>query len=509
MSDPKYIMAIDEGTTGNTVLIIDVTNPMEANVIGRNTSDFQQHFPKTSWVEHDLNQIWQAVCSSAEMAINQASINHKNFDRNKIVSIGITNQRETICFFDRKTSEPLCNAIVWQDKRSTDICRKLKSKGYEDHIRKKTGLFLDPYFSGSKISWVMQSNPDVANLVKDGSGIIGTIDTWLVHKLTGGESFVTESSNASRTMLLDINTGKWDQELCELFHVPRMDALPEVKQSVDHFGVTKGLSFIPDGIPITGILGDQQAALFGQTCFQVGEAKCTYGTGAFLLVNKGDKVELSNHGLLTTVAWSLNGKITYAFEGSSFIAGAAIQFLRDQFGFLVHAKNSEQMSEPITAAPEIYFVPSLSGLGAPYWQPEVKGAFLGLTRGTTKDQMVRAALEGIAFQVNDLVQSLQNDLGSKISVLNVDGGAVANNILMQCQADFSQMQVNRPANLETTAFGAAMAAAMGVGIYESLDAIKKAVKIDRIFTPKEDVDMVKKQLEYWEKAIRAVQVFAK
>jgi glycerol kinase len=507
-STMRCILAIDQGTTGSTVLVVDVTEPSEPVVLGRSTVEFTQYYPQTAWVEHDLEEIWRSVVSAAKNAIDQATSNKPGFVTQSIVALGITNQRETLCVFERGTGKPLAPAIVWQCKRSTNIVARLKAQGLEDIVRRKTGLVLDPYFSGTKITWLMEENPAIAGMLRTGRAVMGTIDTYLISRLTAGTSFVTEASNASRTLCFDIHRGSWDDQLLEMLKVPSRDVLPEVRDSAGDFGKTKGLGFLPDGIPITGVLGDQQAALAGQACFAKGEAKCTYGTGAFLLANLGDKPLASKAGMLTTVAWSLKGARTYAFEGSAFIAGAAVQFLRDQMNMIGRAADSESMAEGDRAAPEVYFVPALSGLGAPYWDPKASGAFFGLTRGTRKSQMIRAVLEGIAFQVADLTDAMARDLGTPLSVLRVDGGAAANNLLMQTQADFGRTTVDRPLNLETTAFGAALFAGLGVGVYSDLSDLRSVRKTERLFAPQSSPDEAMVQRYGWQRAIRAVQVFA-
>lgn len=507
----RALLAIDQGTTGSTVLVVDVSKGDEAIVIGRHTVDFAQHYPQTGWVEHDLEDIWRSVAAAAERAMEQAHAREPAFTPRQIIAIGITNQRETLCAFDRKTAMPRARGIVWQCKRSAAIVARLKAEGLEPTIRDRTGLVLDPYFTGTKITWLMQNAPALASEVKAGKMVLGTIDTYLIARLTGGASFVTEPSNASRTLAFNIRTGRWDPELLSILQIPSIDCLAEVRDSAGDLGRTKGLSFLPDGIPITGALGDQQAALAGQTCFDAGEAKCTYGTGAFLLATQGETARLSRSGMLTTVAWSLAGKRTYAFEGSAFIAGAAVQFLRDQLGLIGNATETEGLARDHIAAPEVYFVPALAGLGAPHWDPKAQGAFFGLTRGTTKGQMVRAVLEGIALQVADLTDALREDLGAPLKVLRVDGGAAANGLLMQAQADFSGLTVDRPTNLETTAFGAALFAGLGVGVYSGLSQLRSVRKTERLFSPSvgglggASVDA---QRAGWRRAVRAVQVFA-
>jgi len=500
------ILAIDQGTTGSTVTINDFSKQSDPQVLARSTVNFEQHFPKTGWVEHDLDQIWASVREATENCFE--ALNGK-YSPKDLAGIGVSNQRETLCVFDRKTSRPTRRAIVWQCKRSLDICLSLKKQGANETIHKKTGLFADPYFTGTKLTWVMENDSASAEALKSGSSVVGTIDTYLMHRLSGGEAHVTEASNASRTLLCDLKTGNWDDELIKLLKVPSQSILPEIKSSAGLFGKTKGLDFLPDGIPISGCLGDQQAALAGQTCFDAGEAKCTYGTGSFLLLNIGNQVKFSKANLLTTIAWKLDGKLTYAFEGAVFVSGAAVQFVRDQLTWVKSSAESQVLAESAKASPEIYFVPCLAGLGAPFWDPKARGAFLGLTRGTTKAQLVRATLEGMAFEVNELIQCMQKDLGTPMKSLRVDGGASANNLLMSLQSNFSSVSVDRPKNIETTAFGAALFAALGVGIFKNLDEAKGSRKVDREFhADSKDHATIEQQLAGWKRAVRAVQIFA-
>ncbi len=508
MAASNYLLAIDQGTTGSTALIIEINAKQEMTIVGKATVDFPQHFPKVGWVEHDLNEIWQSVRGAIQQAMTQAA--ERGFVAKQLAAIGITNQRETLCVFERKSGRPLHKAIVWQCKRSTDICAQLKATGAEAMVRPKTGLVIDPYFSATKITWLMQSVPEVAKQVKNGSAVFGTIDTYLLHRITNGDVYATEASNASRSMLYDFNTGTYDADLLKLFQVPSSDVLPPVQDSAGMFGKTRGLDFLPDGIPVCGILGDQQAALAGQACFEVGEAKCTYGTGAFLLMNIGSKPHFSQHGLLTTVAWQLKGERTFAFEGAAFIAGAAVQFLRDQLQLVASAPATEAVARPVRAAPDVYFVPALSGLGVPYWNPRAQGAILGLTRDTSKAQIVRATLEGMAFQVCDLISAINKDVTSGLNVLRVDGGAVANNLLLEVQAAFAGVPVERPANLETTGFGAAMMAGLGVGLFASTKDLRNVRLLDKVFNPPsgEAAAVVDECRRGWQRAIKAVEMFA-
>ncbi len=506
-----FILSIDQGTTGTTVLVVNASNKADLRIVGRSTISFPQHFPREDWVEHDLEEIWQSVIQACKEACKQAENEYRSFTRKSIIAIGITNQRETLCVYDRKTLKPLTRAIVWQCKRSSAICKQMKDEGLEQGIRNKTGLFLDPYFSGTKIKWLLESNSSLARKIHEGSAVFGTIDTFLMSRLGQGRDHVTEASNASRTLLYNIHKGEWDSELLQWMGLKSSSCLAEVRDSASVFTKTQGLKFLPDGIPVTGVLGDQQAALAGQRCFQIGEAKCTYGTGAFLLLNIGEHAVLSQNDLLTTVAWQLKGKRTYALEGSAFIAGAALQFLRDQLGILNNAYDSEQLSRNVSAAPSIYFVPALSGLGAPWWNPNARGAFLGLTRATTKAQLVRAALEGIAFEVCDLIECMQRDHSKNFRVLRVDGGAAANSMLLTIQAQFAQLTVERPHNLETTSMGAALIAALGAGIFGSLEEMQSNASIQASFAPASDAQsqaLVQQQRAGWERAVKAIQVFA-
>lgn len=504
----NLILSIDQGTTGSTALLLDISNPAQPKVASKATVDYPQHFPSPGWVEHDLNEIWTSVCKAIEKAL--APLGGK-IASERIAGIGISNQRETICVFDRKTSAPLCKAIVWQCRRSSDICAELKAAGHEPMIREKTGLVLDPYFSASKIAWLMTNNLEVRKSLVAGSAVLGTIDCWLLHKLTNGGSHFTESSNASRTMLFNLKKNEWEADLLKLFgDVPR-SALPEIRPSAGEFGKTKGTGVLPDGIPITGILGDQQAALAGQACFAVGEAKCTFGTGAFLLLNTGTEAISAGKGILSTVAWNLNGNLSYALEGSSFIAGAAVQFVRDQLGFLLTSKDSEAAAKIGLAAPNLYFVPALAGLSAPWWNPRARGAILGMHRGTTKNDIIRATLEGIALQVADLATSMESLLGSKLKILRADGGAAANNFLMQLQSDLIGVAVDRPRDIESTAIGAGLFSGLGLGVYKTTADLAAARTSDEIFQPslspsaREKIREIK---EGWFKAVQAVQIFS-
>jgi glycerol kinase len=457
----SFILSIDQGTTGTTAVVWDFTQPHHPRCLAIARHEIGQNYPKPGWVEEDLEEIFLSVRSTVTEALGAAQDGNPHFTPQAIGGIGITNQRETLCVFDRKTGKPLAKALVWQCKRSLGFCEELKASGLEPWVRQKTGLFLDPYFSGSKIPWLVAHVSEL----KTGSACLSTVDSYLLHRLTGGKTFATDPSNASRTLLYDLDQGGWDQELAQVFFLPSLNLLPEIRDSAGDFGKTLGLDFLPDGIPITGILGDQQAALGGQGCITPGMGKCTYGTGAFLLTYQGTVRAKAPQGVLETLAWQLKGERHYALEGSSFIAGAAVQFLRDQMGFLESAQESEGIARGVEAAAQgIYFVPALSGLGAPYWNPKARGAILGLTRGTTQAQLVRAGLEGIAFQVGDLVRGM----GTPLEVLRVDGGASQNSVLCQIQADLLGKKVERPQILETTSLGAGIFGALGAGIIRDL-----------------------------------------
>lgn len=491
----RYLLAIDEGTTGTTAVVMDEN----LNLVAETSVDFPQHFPKPGWVEHDLSDIWHAVLKSMREVVSKV-------DPSQIAAIGITNQRETICFWEKGTANPIGNAIVWQDRRTAPDCEKLRKRGLENKFRKATGLLIDPYFSGTKAAWALKNVDAVKTAAREKRLAIGTVDSFLVAKLTGGEAHVTEPSNASRTLCYHLTKHRWDESLCKTLGVP-MDLWPEVKPSTGLFGKTKGLGFLPDGIPITGILGDQQSALLGQACIKPGQAKCTYGTGAFLLMNTGKTPAFSKSRLVTTIAWALNEKdYTYALEGSTFIAGAAVQWVRDGLGLISSSGEIERLAQEVPSSEGVTFVPALTGLGAPHWSPEATGMFTGITRGTTRAHIARAVLEGIAFQITDLLTAMQKDLGKKLAGLNVDGGASANNLLMQFQADILGTQLRRPKYLETTSLGAIFAAGLGAGIWKNLSEIERTWKEDRTFEPAMAPGARKQELARWSKAIARVKL---
>ena len=485
-----YILAIDEGTTGTTALLMDT----ELNRVGEASVDFDQYFPKPGWVEHDLTEIWTAVGQTVREVT-------KHIDPRKIMAIGITNQRETICFWDRQTNEPLARAIVWQDRRTAEACETRRAKGTEPFIQDQSGLLIDPYFSGTKAAWALQNWGDVKTAHKAGRLAVGTIDSYLIARLSGGAVHVTEPSNASRTQCFNIHKRAWDADLCNTLGVPT-DIWPEVMASAGTFALTRGFSGLPDGIPITGVLGDQQAALLGQACVKEGMAKCTYGTGAFLLLNTGRKPAKSRHRLLTTVAWALGeDNYTYALEGSAFVAGAAVQWLRDGLRLIRDAAEVEKLAESVQSSEGVMFVPALTGLGAPYWDPNATGLFTGLTRGTTQAHLARAVLDGIALQNADILTAMQKDLGKPLTSLNVDGGAAANNLLMQIQADVLGVTLRRPRYLETTSLGAVFAAGLGAGLWTDLSDVEKTWKEDRRFEPAIAVSEREARLESWHIAV--------
>ena len=476
------ILAIDAGTTGVTALVVDLSG----KIIQRGYSEFPQHYPQPGWVEHDLDEIWQATVSSV------AKLDLKN-----ITAIGITNQRETVGVWDQKNLKPLCPAIVWQDRRTAKILEELDATS---SVQQLTGLPLDPYFSASKLRWIAKNNPDVWAQVKSGSAVIGTIDAFLIAKLTGGKVHATDASNASRTQLFDIHQGSYSEALLDLFEIPKT-ALAEVVDSSGVIGTTE--DFFNLNVPIAGVAGDQQAALFGQAQFMVGGAKCTYGTGAFILQNTGDQAIVLDNGLITTIAWQLNGKLTYANEGSVFVSGAAVQWLRDELKIIETSAEIEELALTVSDSGGVVFVPALTGLGAPYWIPDARGTVFGLTRGTKRGHLARATLDALAFQVRDVFDAM-SETGVKLTSLRVDGGASANNLLMQIQADLLQIPIERPAQVESTALGAAYLAGLGTGLWstEDLEAIST---VENRFEPKERLEA---QYRRWQKAVSATIDFA-
>lgn len=487
----KFILALDQGTTSSRAVVFDE----EGRAVGMAQQEFRQFFPRNGWVEHDPQEIWTSQLKTALDAVNQAGLSASD-----IHAVGIANQRETTVVWDRKTGRPMGPAIVWQDRRTSAFCAELKAAGQEPFIQRKTGLRLDPYFSGTKLRWILDRVEGARARAEAGTLCFGTVDSWLVWKLTGGAVHVTDATNASRTLLYNIHTGQWDEELLELFGVPS-GILPEI---VDSSGVVGRVSAVNElgGIPIAGIAGDQQAALFGQACFEAGSAKNTYGTGCFLLLNTGDRAVVSKNRLLTTVACQLGGKRTYALEGSVFIGGAVVQWLRDQLGIIQSASEIEALASSVPDSQGVHFVPAFAGLGAPYWEPDLRGLISGLTRGTTKAHIARAALEAIAFQSVELLEAMRKDAGISLKGLRVDGGASANNLLMQLQSDFAQVDVIRPTCVETTALGAAYLAGLATGVWRSKEEIGCHWQADRIFSPALDPSRAGAALASWRQAIK-------
>ncbi len=487
----EYIMAIDQGTTGTTVLLVD----RFGKVAAKGYREFPQIFPQAGWVEHDPERIWESTIESIRSALQSGEISPSS-----IAAIGITNQRETTVVWDRITGQPIQNAIVWQCRRTADMCRELKQAGLEPLYRLKTGLVLDPYFSGTKLAWILRNNPEAARLAREGRLAFGTVDSFLVWRLTGGAAHVTDVSNASRTLLLDLESLLFDDELLGPLGIPR-SVLPELCGNSTVVGRTRGVPNLVDGIPISGMAGDQQSALFGQACFGTGDGKCTFGTGAFMLVNIGERPLPSTHGLLTTVAWTHAGQTRYAFEGSAFIAGAAVQWLRDGLQIIRAAWEIEELAASVPDSGGVVFVPALTGLGAPHWRPDARGALLGITRGTQRGHIARAALEGIALQNRDIMRAMADDLGKHLASLRVDGGAAANNLLMQLQADLLGTKVLRPSQVETTGLGAAFLAGLGIGFWGSLDEVRAVWQLDREFSPSMDPGVASRLIESWNAAV--------
>ena len=465
-----YILALDQGTTSCRAILFD----RKASVVGVAQKEFTQFYPQPGWVEHDANEIWATQLAVLRQVVEEAGI-----APGQVVSIGITNQRETTVVWDRVTGEPVHRAIVWQDRRTSEICEDLKAAGHEPEIRSRTGLVVDAYFSGTKCRWILDQNPELRKRAEAGELCFGTVDSWLIWNLTGGEVHATDPSNASRTMLYNISDLRWDPDLLSWLHVPA-GVLPEVRDSSGDFGKTCGEIFGGAAIPISGVAGDQQAALFGQACFDPGMAKNTYGTGCFMLMNTGTQQVSSDHGLLTTIAWGVDGKIEYALEGSIFVAGAAVQWLRDELQLIDEARDSEYFATKVPDTGGVYLVPAFVGLGAPYWNMHARGAIFGLTRGTSKSHLIRATLESIAYQTRDVLEAMEQDSGITLKQLRVDGGATANNFLMQFQADILNVPVERPEVTETTALGAAYLAGLASGYWKKED-ISQGWRVDREF----------------------------
>jgi glycerol kinase len=487
----KHLLAIDQGTTGSTAIVVT----QEGETLGKKTVEFPQHFPKPGWVEHDPEEIWKSVGSAVGGALAEA--NARDGD---IAAIGITNQRETTMVWDKKTGRPIFNAIVWQCRRTAPECDRLKAEGVEPTVREHTGLVVDAYFSGTKVAWLLDNVEGARGRAERGQLAFGTVDSFLVHRLTGGEVHATDVTNASRTLLMDLRRLSWDPEMLRLFRVPE-GMLPKIVPSAGHIGTTKGVPFLPDGIPIAGIAGDQQSALFGQACFAEGDAKCTYGTGAFALMNIGSTPTMSKHGLVTTVGWQIGKETTYALEGSAFIAGAAVQWLRDGLGIIKAAHEVEELARRVPSSDGVAFVPALAGLGAPYWDQGARGTITGITRGTTAAHLARATIEGIAFEICDLLEAMIKDAGRSLNALKIDGGAAKNDLLAQFQADIANVEAVRPIEVESTGRGAAMLAGVGAGLSD-LGAAARMVKLDRAFKPSLDAATRESHIARWRDAVR-------
>ena len=495
----KYIMALDQGTTSSRAILFD----KQGNIVATSQKEFTQIYPNPGWVEHNAMEIW-----GSQSGVMREVLETNSISPNEIAAIGITNQRETTIVWDKNTGKPIYNAIVWQCRRTSEICDEIEANGYKDMIKDKTGLILDAYFSGTKIKWILDNVEGAREKANNGELLFGTVDTWLIWNLTRGKVHITDYSNASRTMLYNIKELKWDDEILELLDIPK-SMLPEVKPSSCVYGYTDEHMLAGAQIPIAGIAGDQQAALFGQTCFEEGSAKNTYGTGCFMLMNTGDKLVESKNGLLTTIAWGVDGKVEYALEGSIFIGGAVIQWLRDELKVLYNAKESQFYAESVKDTNGVYIVPAFAGLGAPHWNMYARGCVMGLTRGANREHLVRAALESIAYQVKDVLHAMEEDSGLKLAGLKVDGGASANDFLMQFQADILNTNINRPKVVETTALGAAYLAGLAVGFYENKDDIKNSWVMDKEFSSNMDDDRRAKLYKGWKKAVKRSLDWAK
>ncbi|MFO0567100.1 MAG: glycerol kinase GlpK [Polyangiaceae bacterium] len=495
----SHILSIDQGTTGSTALVMD----LRGRTLGRETREFPQHFPEPGWVEHEPEEIWQSVVETVAGALRASGVRGAD-----VGAIGITNQRETSVLWDRASGAPVHRAIVWQDRRTSERCGELKRAGHEPRVRDVTGLVLDPYFSGTKLAWMLDHVDGARARAERGELSFGTIDSFLIHRLAGGSAenapHVTDVTNASRTLLMNLAERRWDAGMCDLLRVPQA-VLPNIVASAGEIGRTRRMPGLPDGIPIAGVAGDQQAALFGQACFAPGDAKCTYGTGAFVLVNAGNQPIRSRFGLLATVGWQIGSEVVYALEGSSFIAGAAVQWLRDGLGIIASAREIEELASSVPESDGVSFVPALAGLGAPYWDPDARGCISGLTRGTTRAHLARATLEGIALSVNDLLSAMSEDLGRPLGRMRVDGGAAANDLLMQLQADVGKLAVERPTELESTARGAAMLAGVGAKLFRSGGEASQMVSVDRTFQSSMPAEERTRRLEQWKVAVRRAQ----
>ncbi|QED48257.1 glycerol kinase GlpK [Cytobacillus dafuensis] len=493
----KYILSLDQGTTSSRAILFN----KKGGITHVAQKEFKQYFPKPGWVEHNANEIWGSILSVIAQVLSESGVKPE-----QIAGIGITNQRETTVVWDKETGKPVYNAIVWQSRQTSEICENLKGMGNNDLFRKKTGLLIDAYFSGTKVKWILDHVEGAREKAEDGKLLFGTIDTWLIWKLSGGEAHVTDYSNASRTLMFNIFDLKWDEELLEILDVPA-SMLPEVRSSSEIYGNTADYQFFGKEIPIAGAAGDQQAALFGQACFGEGMAKNTYGTGCFMLMNTGRKAVRSENGLLTTIAWGLNGKVEYALEGSIFVAGSAIQWLRDGMRMLQSARDSESYAKKVDSTDGVYVVPAFVGLGTPYWDSEVRGAVFGLTRGTSKEHFIRATLESLAYQTKDVLSAMEADSGIELKTLRVDGGAVKNNFLMDFQSNILNVPVERPTINETTALGAAYLAGLAVGFWANQDEIASKWAIDKSFAPTMESKIRDDLYNGWKKAVHAAMAF--
>jgi glycerol kinase len=494
----KYILSLDQGTTSSRAILFN----KKGEIVNVAQKEFKQHFPKSGWVEHDAQEIWSSILSVMAQVLSSAS----ELSAKDIEAIGITNQRETTVVWDKNTGKPIYNAIVWQSRQTAGIVKELKDQGYEDMVRNKTGLLIDAYFSGTKVKWILDNVDGAREKAENGDLLFGTIDSWLIWKLSGGEAHVTDYTNASRTMMYNIYDLKWDEELLEMLNVPK-SMLPEVRPSSEVYAKTVDYHFFGQNVPIAGVAGDQQAALFGQACYDKGMAKNTYGTGCFMLMNTGEKAVKSENGLLTTIAWGVDGKVEYALEGSIFVAGSAIQWLRDGLRMFNEAPESERYAERVESTDGVYMVPAFVGLGTPYWDSDVKGAVFGLTRGTSKEQFIRATLESLAYQTRDVLDAMTADSGIDLKTLRVDGGVVNNNFLMQFQSDIIGVPVERPTVSETTALGAAYLAGLATGYWKDKEEIKKQWMIDKTFDPKMKEEEREELYGGWKKAVNATMAF--
>jgi len=495
--DKKYVLSIDQGTTSSRAIIFN----HKGEIVKIAQREFTQHFPKPGWVEHNANEIWGSVLAVIAEALSEAEIKPE-----EIAAVGITNQRETTVVWDKHTGKPIYNAIVWQSRQTMDICEELKERGYDEVFKDKTGLLIDAYFSGTKVKWILDHVEGAREKAKNGDLLFGTIDTWIIWKLSGGAAHVTDYSNASRTLMYNIYDLKWDEELLNLLQVPS-SMLPEVRPSSEVYAYTDPVHFFGQKVPISGAAGDQQAALFGQACFEEGMAKNTYGTGCFMLMNTGEKAVKSEHGLLTTLAWGIDGKVEYALEGSIFVAGSAIQWLRDGLRMFNSASDSESYAERVESTDGVYVVPAFVGMGAPYWNSHMRGAVFGLTRGTSKEHFVRATLESLAYQTKDVLQAMEADSNIELKTLRVDGGAVKNNFLMQFQSDILGVPVERPIVNETTALGAAYLAGLAVGFWKDRTEIAEQWNLEKSFSPQMSEDKRSELYNGWKKAVKAAMEF--